>query len=181
MVGVATYLLKHIPRKEVVRHTEETFAPFEELRSLARLHRKDIVVEVEKLLVEPLDAVQMHLDRVAVEGWQKLGRDNILVEYDMHLLTIYPLGHLTLVRNHEMYLANKRHILGYTTEEVTQSAPVTKTLLQHRLVGMLLVVALPHRVQAIYVCNNYIHRSNFFQQQSTLHYYKGSVLNRFIK
>ena len=80
MVGVATYLLKHIPRKEVVRHTEETFAPFEEFRSLARLHRKDIVIEVEILLVEPLDAVQMHLDRVAVEGRQKLRRDNIFVD-----------------------------------------------------------------------------------------------------
>jgi hypothetical protein len=30
------------------------------------------------------------------------------------------------------------------------------------LVGMLLVVALPHRVQAIYVCNNYIHFGNVF-------------------
>ena len=161
MVGVATYLLKHIPRKEVVRHTEETFASFEELRSLARLHRKDIVVEVEKLLVEPLDAVQMHLDRVAVEGRQKLGRDNILVEYDMHLVAVYPLGHLTLVRHDKMYLADEGHILGYTTKEVAQSAPITKTLLQHRLVGVLLVVALPHRVQAVHICNNYIHFRNF--------------------
>ena len=82
------------------------------------------------------------------------------MENNVHLIAIYPLGHLTLVRNYKVYLANKRHILGYTTEEVTQSAPVAKTLLQHRLVGMLLVVALPHRVQAIYVCNNYIHVRN---------------------
>jgi hypothetical protein len=145
----------------MMRHSEVTFAPFEEVRGLARLHRKDIVIEIEILLVEPLDAVQMHLDRVAVAGRQELRRDNILVEHNMHLFAIYPLWHLTFVRNNKMHLADKRHILGYSAKEIAQSAPITKTLLQHRLVGVLLVVCLPYRVQAVNICDDYIHLSTF--------------------
>ena len=88
------------------------------------------------------------------------------MEHDVHLVTIYPLGHLALVRDHKVYLADERHILGYTSEEVAQGAPITKTLLQHGLVGVLLVVALPHRIEAVYVCNNYIHRTNFFNSRA---------------
>ena len=146
----------------MVRHTQEALAVTEEVALLALQHRKDIVIEIEILLIQPLDAMQVHLDRVAVERRQKLRRDNILVEYNVNLVTIYPLWHLALVRHHKVYLANERYILGNTSEEVTQSAPVTKTLLQHRLIGVLLVVALPHRVKAVYICDNYIHRSNFF-------------------
>ena len=146
----------------MVRNTQNTTPISEEIGRLTLTHREHIVVEVEILLVEPLNAVEMHLDRIAVERRQKLRRDDILMENNVYLIAIYPLGHLAFVRNYEVYLANERHILGDTTEEVAQSAPITKTLLQHGLVGVLFVVALPHRVQAIYVCNNYIHRSKFF-------------------
>ena len=77
--------------------------------------------------------MQMHLYRVTVERRQVLRRDDILVEDNMYLITVYPLRHLTLMRHHEMYLADERHILGYTSKEVTQSAPIAKALLQHRL------------------------------------------------
>ena len=92
-------------------------AGFKEVVRRTRLHRKDIVVEVEILLIKPLDAMQMHLDRVAVECREILGRDNILVEDNMHLIAIYPLGHLTLVRHDKMHLADKRHIHRYTAED----------------------------------------------------------------
>ena len=77
--------------------------------------------------------MQMHLYRVAVEGRQILLRDNIFVENNVHLVAVYPLRHLALVRHYKVHLADKRHILGNTSEEVTQSAPITKALLQHRL------------------------------------------------
>ena len=144
----------------MTRHTQNTSSVSEEVGRLTLHHREHIVVEVEILLVESLDAMQMHLDRVAIKRWEILRRDNILVKNDMYLVAIYPLGHLTLVRYHKVNLENKRHILGYTAKEVTQSAPVAKTLLQHGLIGMLFVVALPHRVQAIHICNNYIHSRN---------------------
>lgn len=156
-IGVATYLLEHITRKEVVRHTQEALAVAEEVTFLALQHREDVVVEVEVLLVEPLYTVQMHLDRVAVEGWQKFGRDDILVQNNVYLVAIDPLGHLALVRDYKVHLAYERHILGNTSEKVAQSAPISETLLQYGLVGVLFVVALPDRVEAIYISDNYIH------------------------
>jgi hypothetical protein len=161
-VGVATYLLEHIERKDVVRHTEVALAIAEEVALLARQHREYIVVEVEILLVEIGYAMKEHLYRVTVEYRQELGWDDILVKHDVHLVTIHPLGYLALVRYHKMHLAHERHILGYTTKEVLQSAPISKTLLQYRLVGVLLVVALPHRVQTIHIGDYYIHRSLVF-------------------
>jgi hypothetical protein len=157
VVGVATYLLEHIECKKVARHTEVTLAIAKEVALLARQHREDVVIKVEILLVEIGNAVKEHLYRVTVEDRQELGRDDILVKYDVHLLTIDPLGNLTLVRHHKVHLAHKRHILGYTTKEILQSAPIAKTLLLYRLVGVLLVIVLPHRIQAIYIGDNYIH------------------------
>ena len=118
----------------------------------------------------------MHLDRVAVENGQILRRDNILVQDNIYLLAIYPLGDLTLVRNNKMNLADKGHILGYSSEEVAQCAPITKTLLQHGLIGKLLVIALPHRVKAVYICDNYIHFLSFFSRESSLKIQKYSFL-----
>ena len=117
-IGVATYLLEHITRKEVVRHTQEALAVTEKVALLALQHRKDIVVEVEILLVQILDTMQVHLNRVAVECWQKFGRDNILVKHHINLVTVNPFGHLTFVRNNKMHLADKCHIFGNTAEEV---------------------------------------------------------------
>ena len=104
--------------------------------------------------------MQVHLDRVAVECRQILGRDNILVKHHIYPLTIYPFGHLALVRYDKMYLADKWHILGYSAKEIAQCAPITKAFLDYGFIGILLVVALPHRVQPVYVCNDYIHLSN---------------------
>ena len=164
-VRVETNALEHIEYKEVARHTEETVSRIEEVVRSTRLHRKYIIVEIEILLVEPLDAMQVHLDRVTVECREILRRDNILVEHDMHLVTIYPLGNLALVRNYKVYLADERHILGYTTKEISQCTPIAETLLQHRLIGVFLVVALPYRIESIYICYNYIHDASFFVQR----------------
>ena len=78
-VGVATDLLKHIPSKEMVIYTKKTTSLTEKVGRLTFAHWEHIIVEVEVLLIEPLDAVEMHLDRVTVEGWEKLCRDNIFV------------------------------------------------------------------------------------------------------
>jgi hypothetical protein len=169
-VGVAANLLEHIPRKEVVRHTKETLAIFEEVALRALQHWEDIVIEVEILLVEARDAMQVGFDRVAVECWQIFGGYNILVEDDINLFAIYPRRDLALLRYHEMYLAHKGHILGYTTKEVWQGAPVTKTFLQYGLVGVLFVVATPLRIQSIYVCDNYIHFYLFLCGQHRFYY-----------
>ena len=64
----------------------------------------------------------------------------------MDFVSVYPLGNLALVRYDEVNLADKRHILGYTAKEIAQSTPITKTLLQHRLGGVLFVVSLPYGV-----------------------------------
>ena len=136
-----------------------------ELREL-RLGESDEQIPT---LDEALDAVEVHLNSVAVEGGEMFLGDDILMEHHIYLLPIHPLGHLTLLRNNKVYLAHKGHILCYAAKQIFQSAPITKTLLQHRLVGVFRVVALPHRVQAIYVCNNYIHFRNIFncRRQST--------------
>ena len=151
----------------MTRYTQDSSSIAEEVGRLTLAHREHIVIEVEILLVEPLDAMQVHLDWVTIKSWKILGRNDILVENNVYLVAIYPLGHLTFVRYHKVNLANKRHILGYSAKEVAQSAPVAKTLLQHGLVGILLVVALPHWVQAIYVCNNYIHFRNVLTVEPT--------------
>lgn len=150
-----------------MRHTKEAVPRIEEVVCLTRLHREYIVVEVEVLLIKPLDTMQMHLYRVAIEGWEILRRDNILVEYDVYLVTIHPLGDLTLVRHYEVDLADKWHILSYTAKEIAQCSPITKALLQHRLGSVLLIVALPYGVQSVYVCDNYIHPFTVFAKPFT--------------
>ena len=100
----------------------------------------------------------------------------------MYLVAIYPLGYLTLVRNDKMHLADKRHILSYASEEVAQSAPITKALLQDWLIGVLLVVALPNRIQSIYVCYNNIHVLTIYTNGGRIFpHYKGSAFNWFSK
>ena len=168
MVGIATNALEHIQDKEVIGHSQVALSVVEKVGRVAAPHRKDIVIEIEIFLVEPLNAMQMHLDRVAIENWEMLLGDNIFVKHNIYLVTIYPFGHLAVVRNNKVNLTNKRHILGYTPKKVAQSTPIAKTLLQHRLVGELFVVALPYRVQTVYICNNYIHFLPFTTEFSSL-------------
>ena len=144
----------------MVAHAELTLAINKEVCGLALLKWEDVVVEIYILFVEILDAVKVQLNGVAVERGEKLRRNNIAVQHHVNLVPIQPLGHLALVRNYEVYLADEGHILGYTSKEVTQCAPIAKTLLQHGLVGEFFVVALPHRIQAVYICYYYIHPLN---------------------
>ena len=139
-------------------HTNHTPTLAEKVRGLAGAHREHIIVEVEKLLIHSLNAMQAHLNGVTVEGGQELGGDDVAVQHHIDLLSINPLGHLALARHNEVYFAHKGHILRYATEQVAQGAPITKTFLQRGDVGVAFIVGLPHRVQPIYVCNDNIHR-----------------------
>ena len=79
------------------------------------------------------------------------------MQHDVYLLAIDPCGHLTVVRNHKVHLADEGHILSYTTKQIGQCPPITEALLQHRLIGVLLIILLPRRIKPIYICNDNIH------------------------
>ena len=130
----------------MVAHAELTLTLAEEVGGLAWLHGEDVVVEVDILLVETLNAMQMHLYGVTVECRQKLRRYYILVKHHINGVAIYPLGHLAVARHYEVHLANEWHVCLDATHEVAQCSPVAEALFKDWGVGVFLVVLLPKGV-----------------------------------
>ena len=152
-----TALPSHIDREEVTRHAELTLAIYEEVRRLALHQWEHIIVKVDILLIEVLDAVDVQLDGVTVECRQKLLGDDLLVQYHIYLIAVHPLRHLTIACHHEVHLAYEGHIHLDATHKIAQRSPIAKALLEDWDIGMLFVVPLPMRIQTIYICNYYIH------------------------
>ena len=157
-VRVATYLLEHIHCKDMTTHTYDTPTILEEVLGLEWQHREDIVVEIEKLLIKTLYIEHMQLNSVAIKCWQMLSRDYVTVKHHIDLLAIDPLGDLALGRDYEVYLADKWHILLNATKQVSQSTPITKTLLEYWGICGGLILLLPHGIESIDKCNDYIHK-----------------------
>jgi hypothetical protein len=156
-IGVAAYLLIHIVSHDVAAHTNHTPTLTEEIRRLTRAHREHIVIEIQKLLIEALNAMQAHLNGVAVERGEKFRRNDVAVQHHVNLVPIQPLGHLTLARHYKVDLTDKRHILRNATEKVLQCAPITEAFFQNGSIGIVFIVLLPHGVQTIDVCDYNIH------------------------
>ena len=81
-VGVAANLLIHIRSQQVVVKTNHNLPIAEKVCRLGVTNRKAVVVEIQKLLIESLNSVEVHLDSVAIEGRQELFGDNILMQND---------------------------------------------------------------------------------------------------
>ena len=105
--------------------------------------------------------MQEHLDGCAVERRKELLWNDIPMQHDVDLIPIYPCGHLAVVRYHQMHLTDKGHVHGYTTKQIRQRTPIAKALLKHWLIGVPLIILLPHRIETIYICNNDIHNTTF--------------------
>ena len=138
-------------------HADYASAVTEKVSRTTLIDRENIVVEIEKLLVESFDAMEVHLDGVGVECRQQLDGDNVAVVYHVNLIAIDPLGHLSRPRHDKVDLAYPRHIDLDATKKILQRPPVAKTLLEDRRRGVALVVALPLRVESVDVCYDYIH------------------------
>ena len=142
-------------------HTNDSLPITEEVLGHAWLHGVHVVIKIQELLVQVVYPMQKHLNGGTVECREELLRNNIPMQHDVYLLAIDPCGHLTVVRNHKVYLTDEGHILSYTTKQIGQCPPITKALLQHRLIGVLFIILLPRRIKPIYICNDNIHNTNF--------------------
>ena len=131
-----------------------------EIGGLAPLQCEDVVVEIYVVLVEALNVVQVQLDGVAVERREELRRDDIAVQYHLHVVTIYPLRHLAFACNNEEHIVDEGHVYLYTTQQIAQGTPISKTLLENGNLGILLIILLPQRVKTINICYYDIHINN---------------------
>ena len=73
---------------------KDTLAIPEEILRLAWSHREKVIIEIQVFLIESLNAVQMGLDRIAVESRKVILRDDILMEHDLEVFLVSPLRHL---------------------------------------------------------------------------------------
>ena len=96
---------------------------------------------------------------------------------DLQVFLISPGRNLRGMRDHKVDISYKRHIHLDSPKQILQRPPVTETLLHHRDIRVRLIVLLPERIIAIYICNNYIHtlfirstgcKCSNFQQQKVL-------------
>ena len=129
----------------------------EEIFCLALPHRKHVIIEVKILLIKSFDTMQMHFNRIAIEGREIFVRNDILVENYLKILLIDPLRDLGRVRNHQIYISDEWHIHFDTSEKILEGSPVTETLLHDLHIGIFLIILLPHRIISIDICYDDIH------------------------
>ena len=142
-------------------HPNDTLPATEEILSLTLQHGIHIVIKIQEFLIQVLYSMQKHLNRRTVECGKEFLRNNIPMQNDVYLLAINPCRHLTVMRDHKMHLANEGHVHGYTTKQIRQCTPIAKTLLKHWLIGVPLIILLPHRIKPIHICNDNIHYTEF--------------------
>ena len=124
-------------------------------------HGIHVIIKIQELLIQVGYTMQKHLNGRAIKRGKKFLRNNIPMQYDIDLIPIYPLRHLTIPCHHQMHLTDEGHIHGYTTKQIRQCTPIAESFLQHRFIGVLLILSLPLRVEPIHICYNNIHNTTF--------------------
>jgi hypothetical protein len=87
-------MLIHTAHEIMTAELYDPLAITEEISSLARSNGIEIIIEIKILLIKIFNPVKMHFDRIAIEGREILIWNNILVEYNLEIVTICPLWYL---------------------------------------------------------------------------------------
>ena len=114
-------------------HVVAWLAPDEEILLAAGKHREKVIIEVQELLVQAFDPVKEHLDCLGIEDRQQFRRYDVRVTDNPQLLTIDPRWDLGVSRDHEIDIADERHIHTNAAKQILQRAPVAETFLQESL------------------------------------------------
>ena len=78
-------------------HTDNTLSITEEVFGPALQHGIHVIIKIQKLFIQTVNPMQKHLNGRTVERRKEFLRNDIPMQHDMYLLTIYPCRHLAVV------------------------------------------------------------------------------------
>lgn len=141
----------------MVLHTCRSPPLPEKVGWLARHQRKEVIIEIDEFFRESLDFVHEHLDGCAIESGQTLGRNDILMKYDVNNVAVYPCRNLAFTGNDKKNILHKRHTLFNASQQIRQCPPIAITLGESSFPDTIDIVFLPLGILSIDVCYYDVH------------------------